>query len=127
MGDHYSFTMKTAENTRGQGMSFFESAGSARMAAENTRCLYVPKPEKRYLEHDLFLLDPGVVYYRIVKTYLQRGGEIATFDGRDIHITYGERKGEVIENIPIEKMFQEMMNNPQNVSRSEMRRRGVIA
>ena len=66
----------------GEGASFFESVESARRAPAFLRRLEVPD-----------VVCPDVVYFKIVKNFLQAGEEIGVLTENIVRIRYGQRTG----------------------------------
>jgi len=78
----------------GEGASFFESIESSRRAPAFLRRLEVPD-----------VVYPDVVYFKIVKNFLQAGEEIGILSKNVVTIRYGQRTGLSFV-IPVQ-LFQE--------------------
>jgi len=82
MREHLIHRWKKVLWGKGEGASFFESVESARRAPSFLRRLEVPD-----------VVYPDVVYFKIVKNFLQAGEEIGILTGNVVRIRYGKRAG----------------------------------
>ena len=82
MREHLIHRWKKVLWGKGEGASFFESIESARRAPAFLRCLEVPD-----------VVYPDVVYFQIVKNFLQAGEEIGILTGNVVKIRFGQRTG----------------------------------
>jgi len=82
MREHLIHRWKKVLWGKGEGASFFESVESARRAPSFLRRLEVPD-----------VVYPDVVYFKIVKNFLQAGEEIGVLTKNVVRIRYGQRTG----------------------------------